>query len=123
MRARPSFVRPSLALAHQRDLSSDPCAVNRSRVTDLTFVPTRAGAATCFITDVFSRMIVGWRVTGAHAHLDSPELESGWLAGGPTSTTTPIYAAAPTPPRSSPRSLGPVLTQIGAVSSIGTVDN
>lgn len=32
-------------------------------VTDLTFVPTWAGVAyVCFITDAFSRMIVGWRV-------------------------------------------------------------
>lgn len=34
-------------------------------VTDLTFVATWAGVAyVCFITDVFSRMIVGWRVAG-----------------------------------------------------------
>ena len=32
-------------------------------VTDLTYVPTWAGMVyVCFITDVFSRMIVGWRV-------------------------------------------------------------
>jgi putative transposase len=32
-------------------------------VTDLTYVPTRAGTAyVCFIIDAFSRMIVGWRV-------------------------------------------------------------
>jgi transposase InsO family protein len=32
-------------------------------VTDLTFVPTKVGMAyVCFITDAFSRMIVGWRV-------------------------------------------------------------
>ncbi len=32
-------------------------------VTDLTYVPTRAGMAyVCFITDAFSRRIVGWRV-------------------------------------------------------------
>ena len=32
-------------------------------VTDLTYVPTRTGMAyVCFITDAFSRMIVGWRV-------------------------------------------------------------
>ncbi|WP_235781167.1 IS3 family transposase [Sinomonas notoginsengisoli] len=37
-------------------------APNRLRVTDLTFVPTWAGVAyVCFIIDVFSRMIVGWR--------------------------------------------------------------
>ncbi|WP_460994096.1 IS3 family transposase [Sinomonas soli] len=37
-------------------------APNRLWVTDLTFVPTWAGVAyVCFIIDVFSRMIVGWR--------------------------------------------------------------
>ena len=38
---------------------------NQLWVTDLTFVPTWAGIAyVCFITDAFSRMIVGWRVAG-----------------------------------------------------------
>jgi putative transposase len=36
---------------------------NQLWVTDMTFVPTWAGVASvCFIIDVFSRMIVGWRV-------------------------------------------------------------
>jgi putative transposase len=40
-------------------------APNELWVTDLTFVPTWAGVAyVCFITDAFSRMIVGWRVAG-----------------------------------------------------------
>jgi putative transposase len=38
-------------------------APNRLWVTDLTYVPTWSGVAyVSFITDVFSRMIVGWRV-------------------------------------------------------------
>jgi putative transposase len=38
-------------------------APNQLWVTDLTYVPTWAGVAyVCFITDVFSRSIVGWRV-------------------------------------------------------------
>jgi transposase InsO family protein len=38
-------------------------APNQLWVTDLTFVATWAGVAyVCFIIDVFSRMIVGWRV-------------------------------------------------------------
>lgn len=37
-------------------------APNRLWVTDLTFMATWAGVAyVCFIIDVFSRMIVGWR--------------------------------------------------------------
>jgi len=39
-------------------------------VTDITYVPTRTGMAyVCFITDAFSRMIVGWRVA-AHMRTD-----------------------------------------------------
>jgi putative transposase len=38
-------------------------APNQLWVTDLTYVPTWAGMVyVCFITDVFSRTIVGWRV-------------------------------------------------------------
>jgi putative transposase len=38
-------------------------APNELWVTDLTYVPTWAGMVyVCFITDVFSRRIVGWRV-------------------------------------------------------------
>jgi putative transposase len=38
-------------------------APNELWVTDLTYVPTRAGMAyVCFIVDAFSRRIVGWRV-------------------------------------------------------------
>jgi transposase InsO family protein len=45
-------------------------APNELWVTDLTFVPTWAGVAyVCFIVDVFSRMIVGWRVAG---HMRTP---------------------------------------------------
>jgi hypothetical protein len=39
-------------------------APNQLWVTDLTYVPTWAGMAyVCLIIDVYSRMIVGWRVT------------------------------------------------------------
>ena len=40
-------------------------APNDLWVTDLTYVPTWAGVAyVCFIVDVYSRMIVGWRCAG-----------------------------------------------------------
>ena len=52
----------------ERDFAAT--APNRLWVTDLTFVPTWAGVAyVCFITDAFSRMIVGWRVAG---HMRTP---------------------------------------------------
>src|SRR5690606_41164670 len=42
---------------------SDVCSSDLLWVTDLTVVPTWAGVAyVCFITDAYSRMIVGWRV-------------------------------------------------------------
>jgi putative transposase len=45
----------------ERDFTAS--APNQLWVTDLTYVPTWAGVAyVCFIVDVFSRMIVGWRV-------------------------------------------------------------
>jgi putative transposase len=46
------------------------CRPNALWVTDLTYVPTRAGMAyVCFIVDAFSRMIVGWRVA-SHMRTD-----------------------------------------------------
>ena len=52
----------------KRDLSA--AHPNALWVTDLTYVPTRTGMAyVCFITDAFSRMIVGWRVA-AHMRTD-----------------------------------------------------
>jgi len=45
-------------------------APDRLWVTDITYVPTWSGFAyACFITDAFSRMIVGWRVA-AHMRTD-----------------------------------------------------
>lgn len=42
-------------------ISPETAATNELWVTDLTFVPTWAGVAcVSFITDAFSRMIVGW---------------------------------------------------------------
>jgi len=54
-----SAVRPADLV--ERDFTAD--RPNRLWVTDLTYVSTRAGTAyVCFIIDVFSRKIVGWRV-------------------------------------------------------------
>lgn len=58
-RSEPGAVRhPDLV---DRDFTAT--APNQLWVTDLTFVPTWEGVAyVCFITDAYSRMIVGWRV-------------------------------------------------------------
>ena len=62
---RVTTTRPDPASARHPDLVNrefTATAPNRLWVTDLTFVPTWAGVAyVCFIIDVFSRMIVGWR--------------------------------------------------------------
>ena len=59
-------------------------APNQLWVTDLTFVSTWAGVAyVCFLTDAYSRMIVGWRVA-AHMRttmvLDAIEM-ARWSRG------------------------------------------
>ena len=58
-RSQPASARhPDLV---QREFTAT--APNRLWVTEWTFVPTWVGVAyVCFIVDVFSRMIVGWRV-------------------------------------------------------------
>ena len=60
--------KPDPAAARHPDLVGrdfTATAPNQLWVTDLTFVPTWADVAyVCFITDAFSRMIVGWRVAG-----------------------------------------------------------
>jgi putative transposase len=48
----------------RRDFTA--AAPNRLWVTDLTYAPTRAGFAyTAFVTDAFSRRIVGWQVAAS----------------------------------------------------------
>ncbi len=61
------------------------CAPNRLWVADLTYVWTWSGFAyTAFVTDVFSRYIVGWRVgTTLEAQLALDALEMGiWTRRG-----------------------------------------
>jgi len=58
-RSDPAASRPADLV--DRDFTAD--APNRLWVVDLTYVATWAGVAyVCFITDAYSRMIVGWRV-------------------------------------------------------------
>jgi putative transposase len=65
-RRRVRTTRPDLHAARHPDLVNRDFtarAPNQLWVTDLTYVPTWAGVAyVCFITDAFSRRIVGWRV-------------------------------------------------------------
>ena len=76
--------KPDPAAARHPDLVGrdfTATAPNQLWVTDLTFVPTWAGVAyVCFITDAFSRMIVG----GASPGICAPRwcsTRSRWPAG------------------------------------------
>ena len=116
---------------HDPDASRAPDLVKRDFtaahpnglwVTDLTYVPTRTGMAyVCFITDAFSRMIVGWRVA-AHMRtdmvLDALEMaRRSRRAGRFTGLVTHSDAGSQfTSVRFTER-----LDEIGATPSIGTV--
>jgi putative transposase len=98
-------------------------APNRLWVTDLTFVPTWSGVAyVCFITDAFSRMIVGWRCASnmrASMVLDALEM-ARWSRGTSLEGLVCHYDAG-----SQFKSLryGERIAEIGAVPSIGSVGN
>lgn len=103
----------------RRDFTAD--APNRLWVTDLTSVPTWAGVAyVCFITDVYSRMIVGWRGAGhmrTETVLDAIEM-ARWSRG------TRIDGLRCHSDAGSPFTsirYGERLAEIGATPSIGTV--
>jgi len=96
-------------------------APNQLWVTDLTFVPTWAGIAyVYFLTDAFSRMIVGWRVAG-HMRttmvLDTIEM-ARWTRG---STLSGLRCQSDAGSQFTSIRYGERLAEIGAVPSIGTV--
>ena len=96
-------------------------APNRLWVTDLTFVPTWQGVAyVCFIIDVYSRAIVGWRVASnmkTETVLDAIEM-ARWSRGRklPDLRCHSDAGAQFTSIR-----YGERLAEIGATPSIGTV--
>jgi putative transposase len=90
-------------------------------VTDLTFVPTWAGVAyVCFITDAYSRMIVGWRVA-SHMRttmvLDAIEM-ARWSRGN---RLVGLISHSDAGSQFTSIRYGERLVEIGAVPSIGTV--
>jgi len=96
-------------------------APNQLWVTDLTFVPTWAGVAyVCFITDAFSRMIVGWRVA-PHMRttmvLDAIEM-ARWSRG---KALAGLRCHSDAGSQFTSIRYGERLAEIGAVPSIGTV--
>lgn len=103
----------------RRDFTA--AAPNALWVTDLTFVPTWTGVAyVCFITDAYSRMIVGWRVAG-HLRttmvLDAIEM-AGWSRGN---TLVGLSCHSGAGSQFTSIRYGERPAEIGAVPSIGTV--
>ena len=96
-------------------------APNQLWVTDLTFVPTWSGVAyVCFIVDVYSRTIVGWRVA-SHMRttmvLDAIEM-ARWSRG---TTLGGLRCHSDAGSQFTSIRYGERLAEIGAVPSIGTV--
>ena len=96
-------------------------APNQLWVTDLTYVPTWAGVAyVCFLVDVFSRTIVGWRVAGnmrTTMVLDAIEM-ARWSRG---ITLPHLRCHSDAGSQFTSIRYGERLAEIGAVPSIGTV--
>jgi len=90
-------------------------------VTDLTYVPTWAGVAyVCFIVDVYSRMIVGWRVAShmrTEMVLDAIEM-ARWSRG---TRTEGLRCHSDAGSQFTSIRYGERLAEIGATPSIGTV--
>jgi putative transposase len=91
-------------------------------VTDLTYVPTRAGMAyVCFIVDAFSRRIVGWRVAAnMKTEMVLDALEMACRARGGRRLVGLIAHSDAGSQFTSVR-FGERLAEIGARPSIGTV--
>ena len=90
-------------------------------VSDLTYVATWSGFAyVCFITDAFSRMIVGWRVAThmrADMVLDALEM-ARWKRG---TLLEGLIAHSDAGSQYTSLRYGQHLAELGAVPSIGTV--
>ena len=96
-------------------------APNQLWVTDLTFLPTKAGVAyVCFIIDAYSRMIVGWRVApnmNKETVLDAIEM-ARWSRG---KYLPGLRCHSDAGSQFTSIRYGERLAEIGAVPSIGTV--
>ncbi len=116
-RADPGAARPEDLV--ERDFTAD--APNRLWVADLTHVATWSGVAyVCFITDAFSRRIVGWRVAAnmrTQMVLDALEM-ARWARGA---RLEGLVAHADAGSQFTSIRYGERLDEIGATPSIGSV--
>jgi putative transposase len=94
---------------------------NRLWVTDLTYVPTWSGMVyVCFITDVFSRTIVGWTVaTNMRTQMVLDTLEHARFNRGASFDRLVLHSDAGS--QFTSIRYGERLTELGALPSIGTV--
>ncbi len=121
---RVKTTRPDPASARHPDLVKREFtaeAPNRLWVTDLTFVPTWAGVAyVCFIVDVFSRMIVGWRVAShMRTEMVLDAIEMARCSRGARHEDLRCHSDAGS--QFASIRYGERLAEIGATPSIGTV--
>jgi putative transposase len=121
---RVKTTRPDPSAARHPDLVKREFAAtapNRLWVTDLTFVPTWAGVAyVCFIVDVFSRMIVGWRCAShmrTEMVLDAIEM-ARWARG---THHDDLRCHSDAGSQFTSIRYGERLAEIGATASIGSV--
>lgn len=116
-RSDPQAARPP-DLVDRHFVASQP---NQLWVTDLTYVATWSGMAyVCFITDVFSRMIVGWRVAThmrTNMVLDALEM-ARWSRG---TRLEGLVAHSDAGSQFTSIRYGERLAELGAVPSIGSV--
>jgi putative transposase len=103
----------------ERDFTAD--RPNRLWVVDLTYVATWAGVAyVCFITDAYSRMIVGWRVAShmrTQMVLDALEM-ARWARG---TRLEGLVAHSDAGSQFTSVRYGERLAELGAVPSIGSI--
>lgn len=120
---RVKTTRPDPAAARHPDLVKrefTATAPNRLWVTDLTFVPTWAGVAyVCFIIDVFSRMIVGWRCA-SHMRTEMV-LDATMARWGRGTRHENLRCHSDAGSQFTSIRYGERLAEIGATPSIGTV--
>lgn len=100
------------------------CRPNQLWVVDFTYVPTWSGMAfTAFVTDVFSRRIVGWRTMGrmpTELPLDALEMAL-WIRDRSGEDVTGVIQHSDAGAQYTAIRYADRLADAGAIASIGTV--
>ena len=100
------------------------CRPNQLWVVDFTYVPTWSGMAfTAFVTDVFSRRIVGWRTANrmpTELPLDALEMAL-WVRGRAGENVVGVTHHSDAGRQYTALRYADRLAEVGAIASIGTV--